>query len=153
MKFPKSEWSLTAFWGKKAKTSLKSKIFEFYISVGMHALYKRPLHHLPNIFYFFMILAFFVRLDMINMKRILWRLWFLGFDRKISQFLVRTGNVGNYGFNFTLRHPLNLWKAQNDTLENLVLGLMCIGPKYFRAEVLLGPKCASGLSMLGAKVV
>jgi len=55
MKFPKSEWSLTAFWGKKAKSSLKSKIFEFYISVGMHALYKRPLHHLPNIFYDFSI--------------------------------------------------------------------------------------------------
>jgi hypothetical protein len=42
--------------------------------------------------------------------------------------------------------------AQNDTFENLVLGLKCIGPKYFRTEVLLGPKCASGLSMLGAKV-
>ena len=48
MKFPKSEWS-------QAKSSLKSKIFEFYISVGMHALYKRPLHHLPNIFYDFSI--------------------------------------------------------------------------------------------------
>ena len=75
------------------------------------------------------------------------------FAGQIFQFVARPGNVDNYGFNFTLRHPLNLWKAQNDTLENLVLGLMCIGPKYFRAEVLLGPKCASGLSMLGAKVV
>ena len=75
------------------------------------------------------------------------------FVGQIFQFFARPSNVDNYGFNFTLRHPLNLWKAQNDTLENLVLGLMCIGPKYFRAEVLLGPKCASGLSMLGAKVV
>ena len=52
MKFPKSERSLTAFWGKKAKSSLKSKIFEFYISVGMDDLYKSPLHHLPNISFY-----------------------------------------------------------------------------------------------------
>ena len=76
-----------------------------------------------------------------------------GLCQEIFQFFARPGNVDNYGFNFTLRHPLNLWKAQNDTFENLVLGLQCIGPKYFRTEVLLGPKCASGLSMLGAKVV
>ena len=74
------------------------------------------------------------------------------FVGQIFQFFARPSNVDNYGFNFTLRHPLNLWKAQNDTFENLVLGLKCIGPKYFRTEVLLGPKCASGLSMLGAKV-
>jgi hypothetical protein len=38
----------------------------------------------------------------------------LGFVGKIFQFLVRPVNVGNYGFNFTLRHPLSLWKAKND---------------------------------------
>ena len=32
-----------------------------------------------------------------------------------------------------------LWKAQNDTFENLVLGT-----KLFRAEVFLWLKCASG---------
>ena len=32
--------------------------------------------------------------------------------------VARPGNVDNYGFNFTLRHPLNLWKAQNDTFED-----------------------------------
>ena len=74
------------------------------------------------------------------------------FAGQIFQFVARPGNVDNYGFNFTLRHPLNLWNSQNDTFENLVLWLKCIGPKYFQAEVLLGPKCASSLSMLGAKV-
>ena len=74
------------------------------------------------------------------------------FAGQIFQFVARPGIVDNYGFNFTLRYPLNLWKAQNDTFENLFLGLKCIGPKYFLAEVLLRPKCASGLSTLGAKV-
>ena len=69
------------------------------------------------------------------------------FAGQIFQFVARPGNVDNYGFNFTLRHPLNLWKAQNDTFENLVLGT-----KLFRAEVFLWLKCASGLCMLGVKV-
>ena len=80
------------------------------------------------------------------------------FAGQIFQFVARPGNVDNYAFNFTLRHPLNLWKDKNDIFENLVLGPKCIGPKLFRAEVLigaevfLGPKCALGQSMLGAKV-
>ena len=51
------------------------------------------------------------------------------------EFYFRPGNVDNYGLNFTLRHPLSLWKAQNDIFENLVLRPKCIGPKYFRAKV------------------
>ena len=48
--------------------------------------------------------------------------------------------INNYGFDFTLKHPLSLWKVQNDTFENLVLrpkciGLKLFGPKYFRAEI------------------
>ena len=42
--------------------------------------------------------------------------------------------IDNYGFNFTLKHPLSLWKVQNDTFENLVLG-----PKLFWAKVSVGP--------------
>ena len=34
----------------------------------------------------------------------------LTFAGQIFQFVARPGNVDNYGFNFTLRHPLNLWK-------------------------------------------
>ena len=49
------------------------------------------------------------------------------------QFVARPGNVDNYGFNFTLRHPLNLWKVQSDNFENLVLGLKCIGSKLYWA--------------------
>ena len=30
------------------------------------------------------------------------------------QFVARPGNVDNYGFNFTLGHPLSLWKVKND---------------------------------------
>ena len=41
---------------------------------------------------------------------------------QIFQFVARPGNVDNYGINFTLRHPLNQWKARGDTFENLVLG-------------------------------
>ena len=85
------------------------------------------------------------------------------FAGQIFQFVARPGYVDNYGFNFTLWHPLNLWKAQNDTFENLVLGPKCIRPKLFWAEVFSGrsingaevfpgPKCASGRSMLGAKL-
>ena len=40
------------------------------------------------------------------------------FAGQIFQFVARPGNVDNYGFNFTLRHLLNLWKAQNDTFED-----------------------------------
>ena len=53
------------------------------------------------------------------------------FAGQIFQFVARPCNVDNYGFDFTLRHPLNLWKAQNDTVENLVLGPKCIGSKLF----------------------
>ena len=53
---------------------------------------------------------------------------------EIFQFVARPDNVDNYGFNFIL----NLWKAQNDTFVKLVLGPKYIGPKLFRAEVLLG---------------
>ena len=66
------------------------------------------------------------------------------FAGQIFQFFARPGNVNNYGFNFTLRHPLSLWKAQNDIFENLVLWLKCIGPKLFQAEMCLGPKYAWG---------
>ena len=37
---------------------------------------------------------------------------------QIFQFVARSGNVDDYGFNITLRHPLNLWKAQHDTFED-----------------------------------
>ena len=53
------------------------------------------------------------------------------------EFVARPGNVDIYGFNFTLRDTLNILKAQNDTFENLVLGSKCIGPKLYRAEILL----------------
>ena len=56
---------------------------------------------------------------------------------QIFQFVARPGNVDNYGFNFTLRYPLNLWNAQNDTFENLVLVPKCNGSKFFRAKVFL----------------
>ena len=87
-----------------------------------------------------------------------WWLWFLGFAGKIFQFLVRPGNVGNYGFNFTLRHPLSLWKMKNDTFVSLVPGQKCsgpksIGPKYFRAEVFSGLKYSPGRSIFWAEVV
>ena len=68
-----------------------------------------------------------------------------------------------YATNFTLRHPQTNGRHKM-TLENLVLGLKCIGLKLFwaevfpgrsinGAEVFLGPKCASGWSMLGTKWV
>ena len=62
------------------------------------------------------------------------------FAGQIFQFFARPGNVDNYGFNFTLRHPLNLWKVQNDTFENLVLRPKCIGLELFWAEVDIGLK-------------
>ena len=96
------------------------------------------------------------------------------FAGQIFQFVDRPGNVDNYGFNFTLRHPLSLWKAQNEIFENSVLRPKCIRPKcivpkYFRAEVgimakyywgqsipwaemCLGPKYAWSQSECGAKV-
>ena len=107
-----------------------------------------------------------------------WWLWFLGFDGKIFQLLVRPGNVGNYGFIFTLRHPLSLWKAKNDEKLHFwkfgfraevvsaevflghtprrsifrakvvsgqsIFGTKYSGPKYFRAEVSVGPKLSLG---------
>ena len=60
-------------------------------------------------------------------------------------------NVDNYGFNFTLRHMINLLMAQNDTYENFgswaeaVLGWNCFGPRYFWAEVGIGLKYYCGL--------
>ena len=69
------------------------------------------------------------------------------FAGQIFQFVARPSNVDDYGFNFTLRHPLNLWKSQNDTFENLVLGPKCNGPKLFRALVY------PSRSRLGAKVI
>ena len=42
---------------------------------------------------------------------------------------------------------------QNDTFENLVLGpMLALCQSIIWAGVFLGPKCASGRSMLGAKV-
>ncbi len=41
---------------------------------------------------------------------------------QIFQFFARPGNVDNHGINFILRHPLNKWKVQSETFENLVLG-------------------------------
>ena len=42
--------------------------------------------------------------------------------------------INNYGFDFTLKHSLNLWKVQNDIFENLVLR-----PKFFWAKVSVRP--------------
>jgi hypothetical protein len=42
------------------------------------------------------------------------KLMTFAFAVQIFQFIARPGIVDNYGFNFTLRHPLSLWKAQND---------------------------------------
>ena len=75
------------------------------------------------------------------------------FAWQIFQLSARSGNVDNNSFNFTLSHPLSLWKLQNDIFENLVLW-----PKYFRAEVGIGPemcrgpKYAWGQSECGAKL-
>ena len=80
---------------------------------------------------------------------------FLAFAGQIFQFFARPGNVDNYGFNFTLRHPLSLWMAQNDendTFENLVLGPKCIGPKLFQAKIFLG-RSIIGAEYVWAKVV
>ena len=60
-----------------------------------------------------------------------------GFAGQIFQFVARCGKVDNYGFNFSLRHSLSLWKAQ----------------KYFRAKVYTGPKYSPGQSIFWAKVV
>ena len=59
------------------------------------------------------------------------------FARKSFQFVARPGNVDNYGCKFTLRHTLNLLRAQNDTFENLVFGPKCIGPKLCWDEFVL----------------
>ena len=86
------------------------------------------------------------------------------FAGQIFQFVARACNVDNYGFDFTLRHPLNLWKAQNDAVENLDPGPKCIGPKLFRvlvfpgqskhqAEMCLGSQYPWGQSEFGAKEV
>jgi hypothetical protein len=37
-------------------------------------------------------------------------LMMFAFAGQIFQFVARPGNVDNYGFNFTLRHPLNMPK-------------------------------------------
>ena len=73
------------------------------------------------------------------------------FAGQIFQFVARPGNVDNYGFNFTLRHPLNLWKAQIDTFENLVLKPKSIGPKLYRAEVVSGRSISWAEMCLGPK--
>ena len=70
---------------------------------------------------------------------------------QIFQFVARPGNVHNYGFNFTLRYPLNLWKAQNDIFEILVLVPKCNGSKVFRAKVFRG-QSISGQSRHRAKL-
>ena len=92
-----------------------------------------------------------------------------GIAGQIFQFVARSGYVDNYGFNFTLRHPLNLWKPQNDTFEDFgswpevywveaVSGRSISGTKQasgrsiIGAEVFFRLKCASGRSILGAKV-
>ena len=87
-----------------------------------------------------------------------WKRWFIkvklmtfAFAGQIFHFVARPGNVDNCGFNFTLRHPLNLWKAQNDTFENLVLGPKCIGRKLFRAEVFPGLSRHRSKLLLGLK--
>ena len=89
-----------------------------------------------------------------------WWLWFLGFDGKIFQFLVRPGNVGNYGFIFTLRHPLSLWKAKND--EKWHFWKFGFRAEVVSAEVFLGhtprrsifrAKVVSGQSISGPKWV
>ena len=75
------------------------------------------------------------------------------FAGQIFQFIARPCNVDTYGFDFTLRHPLNLKKAQNDAVENLVLKPKCIGPKlYFRAEVSIRLNYSSDRNVPWAKV-
>ena len=94
------------------------------------------------------------------------KFWFINvklmrfaFAGQLFQFIARPGNVDDYGFNFTLMHPLNLWKVQNGTFEKLVLGPKCIGPKYIWAKVGFGPKYSLGRNVpwgqseCGAKVV
>ena len=74
------------------------------------------------------------------------------FAGQIIQFVARPGNVDNYGFNFTLRQPLHLWKVQNDTFENLVLRPKCIGPKLFRGQKYFQAKVGIGRSIIGTEV-
>ena len=86
--------------------------------------------------------------------------------------LKRPGNVGNYGVNFTMRHPLSLWKAKNDEKMTLLkvwspgrsvvgrslLGRSISGLKYapsqsiLWAEVFPGPKYSLGRSNHRAEV-
>ena len=86
-------------------------------------------------------------------------------DIQHNNMMVRPGNVGNYCFNFTLRHPLSLcmewWKM---TLLKVwspgwsVVGRSCfrskvvLGRSRHRAKVFYGPKYSPGPSMLWAEV-
>ena len=71
------------------------------------------------------------------------------------QFVARPGNVDNYGFNFTLRHPLGRCKM---TILKIwfsgqsVLGRSCFGPKYIRDKVGIGPKYYLGRSIPRAEM-
>ena len=89
------------------------------------------------------------------------------------QFVARPGNVDNYGFNFTLRHPLGRCKMTILKIWSLgqsVLRRSCFRPKYIgakvgirpkhylgwsipQAEMCLGPKYAWGQIECGAKVL
>ena len=109
-----------------------------------------------------------------------WKRWFISkvklmtfaFEGQIFQFVARPGNVGNYGFNFTLRHPQSLWKAKNDEKWHFwkfgFRAEVCWAEVYWaevfpgrsmhRAEVFTGPKYSRaevfpGRSECRAKVV
>ena len=107
-----------------------------------------------------------------------WKYWLIkvklmtfAFAGQIFQFIARPGIVDNYGFNFTLRHPLSLWKAKNDEKWHFwkfgpraevyraeVYRVEVVsGPKLFRAKVFPGrsiswPKYSPGRSILRAEV-
>ena len=79
---------------------------------------------------------------------------------RFFQFFARPGNVGNYGFNFSLVHPISLWKVKNDEkwhFESLVPGPKFSGPKYslsrnyFQAEVYKWAEVFPGRSCFGPK--
>ena len=101
-----------------------SKKFQIYSSVW-HACPVTKAIAPPSNYFFFMILAFLVSLDMIYIIGIVfWSLWFLG----------------SAGKNFKSIGP------------KLFLGKSCFGPKYFRAEVYTGPKYSLGRSIHRAEV-
>ena len=71
------------------------------------------------------------------------------FAGQIFQFVDRPGNVDNYGFNFTLRHALTLWKMTR--LKIWFSDQSVNGWKLFRAKVFLGQSRHQPEVLLGLK--